>query len=118
MSIATDTAKALLKAGLEFASNAVIAAAVTALPILGIPGINQVFKWGVNWVVGKLTPFLENFLTDKIIDIQVNAEKNAFAKARDELQAVLKTHVRDPKELQNASDEFDSRLANLIRIRP
>lgn len=118
MSTATDIAKAALQGALSLASKAVIASAVTALPLLGVPGVNFVFTWLVNWVVGKVSPYLEVWLVDTIIDIEVNAEKRAYEKARDELQAVLKAHVRNPKELQNASDEFDRRLADLIRVRP
>ncbi len=117
MSQLSDNLKAGLRAGVSLASKAVIAAAVTALPILGLPGINFFFTWGVNWVVGQITPYLEIWLADTIFDIQVNAENKAYAKARDELKAVLATHVRNPKELQNASDDFDKRLSDLIRVR-
>lgn len=118
MNTLTDAIKTGLRAGVDLAVKAVIAAAVTALPLLGVPGINHIFRWVVGWVAGKLLPHLEVWFVDRAIDIQVNAEKRAYEKAREELKAVLKQHVRDPKELQNASDDFDKRLADLIRFRP
>jgi hypothetical protein len=118
MSTITDAIKTGLRAGVDLATKAVIASTVAALPLLGLPVVNFVFTWLVNWVVGKLTPYLETWFVDRAIDIQVNAEKAAYTKAKTELQAVLKQHVRNPKELQNASDDFDKRLADLIRIRP
>lgn len=118
MSQLTDAIKTGLRAGVDLAVKAVIASAVTALPLLGVPGINFVFTWVVNWVANQLLPHIETWFVDRAVDIQVNAEKEAYEKAKTELQAVLKKHVRNPKELQNASDDFDKRLADLIRIRP
>lgn len=117
MSTPLDGLKALLKNAFDVAVNAVIASAVTALPILGVPGINFVFKWAVKWVAGKLYPYIDVFLADRVIEIQVEAEKKAYINAREELRTALKKHIRDPKEIQNASDDFDKRLSDLIKIK-
>lgn len=118
MSALTDTVKDGLRLGVGLAVKAVIASAVTALPFLGIPGVNYLFSWGVNWVADKLLPYLEIFFVDRIIEIQVEAEKKAYEKVREELKAVLASHLSTPEQIQNASDDFDTRLSNLIRIRP
>jgi len=118
MSAATDFAKTGLNVFLGLAKKAVIAAAVTALPLLGVPVINFVFTWLVGWVFKQLQPLLEVWLVDTIIDVQVQAEKNAYERAREELRAVLQAHIRNPRELENASQDFDRRLADLIRFNP
>lgn len=118
MSTATDIAKAALRGAISLAGKAVVASAVTALPLLGLPVINFCFNWIVNWVLGKIEPYLELWLVDTIIDIEVQAEKRAYERARDELREVLKKQIRDPKEVANASKEFDDRLAKLIRFKP
>jgi hypothetical protein len=118
MSTTTDTVKTALKVGLSLATKSVIAAAITALPFLGLPVLNQLFTWGVEWVAAKLLPHLQVFFVDTIIDIEVNAEKKAYARAREELQKVLTEKITNPAEVENASEEFDNRLADLIRFRP
>ena len=118
MSQISDTIKSSLRAGVEIACRAVVASAAAALPILKLPLISFVFNWIVTWVAGKLLPFIETLFVDIAIDIKVNAEKVAYEKAREELQVVLKQTVKSAKAVQNASDEFDKRLADLIRIRP
>ncbi len=118
MSNLTDTIKNSLRTGVDIACKAVVAAAAAALPVLRLPLISFVFNWIVTWVAGKLLPFIETLFVDIAFDIKVNAEKEAYEKAKTELQLVLKEHIRSPKKLQTASDEFDKRLADLIRIRP
>ncbi len=118
MSTLTNTIKTGLRAGVALAEKAVIASAVTALPLLGVPGINFLFSWGVHWVVDKIYPLLEVWFIDRAIDIQIQAELGAYEKARIELKAVLDTHVSDPKELEKASADFDDRLGKLIRFKP
>ncbi len=117
MATAIDKAKDALGIALDLATKAVIAAAITALPLLGFPVIKQAFSWVVTWVVGKLKPLLLTWLGDTLIDIQVAAELRGYEHARDELKIILAKQVSDPTEVQNASDEFDKRLADLIRIR-
>lgn len=118
MSSLTESFKTGLRIGVDLATKAVIAAAMTALPLLGVPGINFLFTWGVNWVVGKLMPHLEVFFVDKIIDIQIAAKKEAYEHARDELKIILRKAVRDPKEVEGASKDFDRTIDKLIRVRP
>lgn len=104
------------KAGLEFAKNAAVAAAMAALPLLRVPIISFFFKMTVNWVVGKIAPFLSTWFRDTVVDIQVNAQRAAYATARKELGLVLKKTIRGPKELANVSQEFDRRFDELVNL--
>lgn len=118
MSKVTDLVRNTIRTGVSLACTAVVEAAATAVMFFRVPPVKFILNWLVNWVAGKLLPFLETLFVDMAIDIQVNAEKLAYEKARNELQEVLKSHVPNPLEQQNASDEFDKRLADLIRFRP
>lgn len=113
-----ETVKTDFVAGVAVAEQAVIAEAVTAVPPLGFPFFHFLFTWVVDWTISKLMPYMTAWLVDTVVDIQVNAQKKAFENARDELQAVLKAHVASPVEVQNASDDFDKRLASLVRFNP
>lgn len=118
MSKLTDTIKATIQTGVGLSGTAIVEVTATAVPFFRIPIIKHVFKWIVNWVLGKLQlqPFLQNLFVDLAIDIKTNAEKNAAEAAKVALAEALKK--RTPKGIQNASDDFDKRYADLIRIRP
>lgn len=121
MSVLTDNIKNAVRTGVQLSGEAIVVAATMVPyvgPILKFPIINALFKWCVNWVISKLQlqPFLQNLFVDLAIDIQVNAQNHAAEQAKVALQAALKK--RTPKEVQNASDDFDRRYADLIRIRP
>lgn len=103
-------------AGIELAKSAAVAAAMAALPILRFPIFSFFFKMGFDWVIGKISPFLSQWFRDTVVDIQVNAQRAAYATAKKELRLVLKKSIRDPKELQNVSDEFDRRFDDLINL--
>ncbi len=118
MSNATDIAKKFLHGALSLAGSAAIAAAVTAFPLLGAPVISQFFSWTVKWVIAKIEPHLEVLMVDLIIDAERRGRNEAFIEAREELRKVLDSHVTNPEELQNASQDFDRRFDALIRIRP
>ncbi len=104
------------KSGLEIAKNAAIAAAMAALPILRVPVVSFFFKMGFNWVMGKISPFLSTWFRDTVVDIEVNAQRAAYATAKKELRLVLNKSIRDPKELQNVSQEFDRRFDELANL--
>ncbi len=108
----------LIDAAILAAKNAIIAAAITALPLLGVPIIRQAFTWGVSWVVSKIVPYLENWINDTITDAKINAEKEAYDKAKIELQAVLAEHIQDQRDVEDAQKAFDQRLADLVRFKP
>jgi len=116
----TDAIRAGVQTGVGLAGAAIVASATMALPILKLPIISHVFKWLVNWVISRVQvePALANFIVDLAIDLQVNAEKAAYEKASAELKEILKRPLRTLKEVENASQEFDRRLADFIRIRP
>jgi len=120
VSVLTNTIKNVVSTGVDLSGKAIVLAAQTALPVLRVPIVSFVFKWLVNWVLSKLQlqPFLQNLFVDLAIDLERNAKKEAYELARVELKAVLKTSVRNAKELQNASDAFDKRFDDLVRIRP
>jgi len=120
VSKATDAIRALVRTGVGLGGKAIIASAMMALPILKLPIISHVFKWLVNWVVSKLEvePALANLLVDFTIDIERNAKKEAYEQARDELKAVLATNIRNKKDLQKASDDFDARFDALVHLDP
>ncbi len=99
------------------AAQAVIAQAVAALPLLKSPGLHWALRWVVFWVAGKLAEVFQEWLAAEIIEARADAEKKAYEKAREELRLVLAGYP-DPKEASRASDEFDRRLAELIRLRP
>lgn len=120
MSKITDTIRAGIGGAVGLAGKAIVASATMALPILKLPVIKQVFEWIVNWVLSRseLQPFLTNFFVDLAIDIERNAKKEAYEQVVPELKAELKRHIRDPKKLKAASDAFDKRFDELVRIRP
>jgi len=116
MSAVTEGFKKALQVAIQIAGNAVIAGAITALPLLGLPGFRGILTWIVFWVIGKLTPQLEVWMVDRLIEVQVDAEQRAYARAKEELKLVLSKHVKSEKEIQDASDDFDKRLADLIHF--
>lgn len=120
MSKLTDTIKNVVSTGVDLSGKAIVQAAQTALPVLRIPIISFCFNWLVNWVLGKLQlqPFLQNLFVDFAIDLERNAKKEAYEQATVELKAELKKHIRGPKALQAASDAFDKRFDDFVRIRP
>ncbi len=111
-----DKLTELFKSGLEIAKNAAMAAAMAALPILRVPVISFFFKMGFNWAIRKITPFLSTWFRDTVVDIEVDAQRAAYATAKKELGLVLKKTIHDPKELKNVSEEFDRRFDDLANL--
>ena len=117
MSTSIEKTKKALTGILAATTSVVIANVVTTLPIFGLPGFNFVLSWTVNWVVNQIRPYLEIWLVDTVVDFEVNAEIESYEKAKEELKKVLNESVKNQKEIEKASQEFDRRLSDLIRIR-
>ena len=106
-----------LHSSVLFAAQAVIAQAVAALPLLKTPGVHWAFRWVVFWVASRLAEVFQEWLAVQVIEARTDAEKKAYDKAKEELRAVLASYP-DPKEAKRASEDFDRRLAALVRLRP
>lgn len=111
----------------EVAVKAAIASAISALPILGLPIIRQLFTLIVEKMAMLVFKELSRFVVFSIIDLKNESDLREYENALGQLKTVLNTpaehydHGEEGEnakqlELQKAKDEYKKRLASLIRF--
>jgi hypothetical protein len=90
-------------------------ALITKLPFLGWAWLNPI----VGFFLGKLMDIIYEHVyravSFTIIDIQVNAQKEAYDQAVTQLKEVLSKQATD-KEIEDAKEEFKKNFHDLIKL--
>jgi len=110
-----ETADAIIQFALyQVAVKALTTYARAQFSFLNLPVVSQLFNLLVNSITDQLYKFLAQTATFTIIDLQVSAEKAAYAKTEAALRAV---HLTGSQEAINAATiNFKSALAGLVRF--
>lgn len=111
MSALDDAISKLIK---NVVLKAVIAALISAVPFLGIPGINLITTWLVMKIGGLVIETLQKFIDFKIIDWKTDAENAAYQNAVAALKAAQATG--DANATEKAKADFKSTLSKLIHF--
>lgn len=96
----------------DVALNAFKTWATVQVPFLGWPIIKQIFSLLVGKIGDFIYEYLATIVTFSIIDLKIQAEKNAYDEAVTDLK---KAHEGgNPDEVQKAKEEFKKRFRSLI----
>lgn len=112
-----DIVEGLIKKAIyDYAKSAIMKALVTKLPFLGWAWLNPI----VGFFLGKLMDIVYEHVyravSFAIIDIKVNAQKEAYDQAVVQLQEVLAKEQATEKEIEDAKKEFKEKFRDLIKF--
>lgn len=111
----------------EVAVKAAVASAISALPILGVTPLRQIFTFIVEKVATLVYKELSRFVVFSIIDIKNERDLKEYQEAVNNLETILKTpaahYDHGPEgvnkkeiEIEKAKQEYKARLAALVRF--
>jgi hypothetical protein len=107
-----DLAKKTVESAVNAAENAVIAAAQSSQPWIGLPIVKQLWRALLDWIFGQVGSFFGTCAGFVVIDAQQYfALKNA-AQALSDLKAAQTKG--DPSDISKASDSVDKAVAPIL----
>lgn len=121
MSNATELATKIIHAAVfDVAVKGARMAAVAEAPWLAYPVISQIFDFLLNHFAEWVFTALDNAVAFSIIDIETEAQREAYEEAVSVLRTTLNplTGVPDADAIAKAEAEFKKRLGDLIRMHP
>lgn len=121
MSKATDLANKIIHAAVyDVALRGAKLAAYAEAPWLKAPIISQIFEYLLGKFADWVYTSLDNAVAFSIIDIETQAQREAYEDAVHELKATLQplTGAPDAEAIAKAEEEFRKRLSDLIRMHP
>ena len=96
------------------AVSAVIVSTTAALPFLGLPVISYLYEKVIRLLAKKFHKELSLVGFNIKVDIEVNNQTDSYKEAARKLEEVLENEDATEEEIQNASNDFDDALGDLI----
>ncbi len=97
---------------MSLGTDAVEAAIIADVPVLGYPGLKQILEWGLSLVEGYFYSQAANAATKLVIDLQVGSEISTVNLAFTNAQQAVASG--DPQAIQKASSDLDTAFGNLV----
>jgi len=113
----------------EVAVKAAVASAITALPILGVIPLRQIFTFIVEKIANIVYKELSRFVVFSIIDFENEKDLKEYQEAVINLKKILEIPAdhydhgeeginKKEIEIEKAKQEYKKRLASVIRFKP
>ena len=99
----------------SFAITAFLRAVKVQYPFLNIPVLSQIFDRLILAIANPIFDYLQKIVTFQVINMQTQAELDAYLKAQADLTLALKKGTKD--ELQQKQKDFEKAFSDLISFK-
>lgn len=99
----------------SFAITAFLRAVKVQYPFLNIPVLSQIFDRLITAIANPIFNYLQKIVTFQVINMQTQAELDAYLKAQADLTSAIQKGTKD--ELQQKQKDFEKAFSDLISFK-